>query len=345
MRRIGRISGRAFAEWLLIMSSRSVLSSSILATSLATSLLVGCTDSEPKPGPYRVVSTVELPSDAVSPRQIEELTGPLRDFVATPGPALIDYAELGGVEAVRKLRSEIPVSLASRLEGWISLEIQKAQINGKPLAEYLGAMKMIGQASLAKIAVASELSLEDGSRTHQITGLDLGPAGLAEVRVPFAGVAGDNLMQQPEITVAADGSLSLGDQRFGITYGAYAWQGIDAASAHIYGDTVRATLGAAINCPALATTISKQCLLDVCVNHEAELRDVCEGGLDKLVDFTREKFSAIKVEELHFSKGEARLVDDDGDGVNDRIADGVWQAELNLGLGLRSVTAKFSGER
>lgn len=326
------------------MSSRSVLSSSILATSLATSLLVGCTDSEPKTGPYRVVSTVELPSDAISPRQIDELTGPLRDFVTAPGPALIDYAELGGVAAVRKLRSEIPVSLASRLEGWISLEIQKAQINGKPLAEYLGAMKMIGQASLAKIAVESQLSLEDGSRMHQITGIDLAPAGI-DVRVPVEGVAGDSLMQQPEITVAADGSLSLGEQRFGITYGAYAWAGIDAASAHMYGETVRATLGTAINCTALATTISKQCLLDVCVGHEAELVEVCEGGLDKLVDFTREKFATIKVEELHFSKGEARLVDDDGDGVNDRIADGVWQAELNLGLGLRSVTAKFNGER
>jgi hypothetical protein len=322
----------------------SVLSSSILATSLATSLLVGCTDPEPKPGAYRVVSTVELPSDAIPPRQIEEINSPLRDFATAPGPALIDYAELGGVEAVRTLRSGIPLSLASRLEGWISLEIAKAQVDGKPLAEYFGAMKMIGQGALAKLSVESQLALEDGTRMHQITGLDLGAAGL-DLRVPFDGLAGESLMQQPEITVAADGSLSLGEQRFGLAYGAHAWQGIDAASTHLYGDTVRATLGAAIDCAALATAISKQCLLDVCVGHEAELRTVCEGGLDKLVDVTREKFATITIEELHFSKGDAKLVDDDGDGVNDRIADGVWQAELNLGLGLRTVTAQFSGER
>ena len=324
---------------------RSALSSSLLATSLATSLLVGCTDSaEPKTGPYRVVSTVELPAGAIPARQIEELNSPLRDFAAAPGAALIDYAELAGLEAARTLRGGIPLSLSTRLEGWISLEVAKAQIDGKPATEYLGALKMVGQAALAKLSVESQLALEDGTRTHQITGLDLGTAGL-DVRVPFEGIAGDNLMQQPEITVAADGTLSLGEQRFGLAYGAHAWQGIDAASTHLYGDTVRATLGAAINCPALATAVSKQCLLDVCVGHETELRQICEGGLDKLVDVTRAKFAEIVIEELHFSKGDARLVDDDGDGVNDRITDGVWQAELNLGLGLSTVAAQFSGER
>ena len=324
------------------MSSRSVLSSSILATSLATSLLVGCTDGEPKTGPYRVVSTVELPSGAIPQRQLDEITQPLRDFGTAPGPALIDYAELSGIEAVRTLRSGIPVVLASRLEGWISLEIAKAQVNGKPLAEYFAAMKMVGGAALAKLNVESQL--DEVARTHQITGLDLGTAGL-DVRVPFEGVAGDSLMQQPEITIAADGSLSLGEQRFGLAYGTHAWDGIDAASAAMYGDTVRATLGAAINCPALASAVSKQCVLDVCVNHEADLLAVCEGGLDKLVAFTREKFGTIVVEELHLSTGTARLVDDDGDGVNDRITDGVWQAELNLGLGLRHAPATFTGAR
>jgi hypothetical protein len=323
-------------------SVSSVLSSSILATSLATSLLVGCTDSEPKIEPYRVVSTVELPSDAIPARQLEEISSPIRDFGAAPGPALIDYAELGGVVAARTLRSELPLSLASRLEGWMSLEIAKAQVNGKPLADYLGAMKMIGAAALAKLSVESQL--DDVARTHQITGLDLAAAGL-EVRVPFESIAGDNLMQQPEITIAADGALSLGEQRFGLAYGAHAWDGIDAASTAMYGDTVRATLGAAINCPAFASAISKQCLLDVCVGHEADVLAVCEGGLDQLVSTTREKFGTIVIEELHFSKGDARLVDGDGDGVNDRIEDGVWQAELNLGLGLRTVTAKFAGAR
>jgi hypothetical protein len=86
-------------------------------------------------------------------------------------------------------------------------------------------------------------------------------------------------------------------------------------------------------------------VLGVCVGHETELRQICEGGLDAVVDFAHEKLAAMRLDVLHLAEGTARLVDDDGDGVGDRIADGVWKAELNLGLGLRHAPATFVGVR
>jgi hypothetical protein len=38
-------------------------------------------------------------------------------------------------------------------------------------------------------------------------------------------------------------------------------------------------------------------------------------------------------------------VDDDGDGVADRIVDGAWDAQMNLGLGLRHAPATFTATR
>ncbi len=48
---------------------------------------------------------------------------------------------------------------------------------------------------------------------------------------------------------------------------------------------------------------------------------------------------------LHLIAGTGRLVDEDGDGVGDKLVDGNWDAELNLGLGLRHAPATFEGER
>ena len=42
-----------------------------------------------------------------------------------------------------------------------------------------------------------------------------------------------------------------------------------------------------------------------------------------------------------FAHGRARLVDDNGDGIADRILDGSWDAQTDVGLGLEAATATF----
>jgi len=297
-----------------------------------------------KTGPYQLVSTVDFTIEAILPPQIEDVVVTLRDFSTNPAKALLDLAERRGVVAVTILRAALPGTLEDKLEGWINAEIEKLKIAGKPITEYAGQIAMLAEIALTQFAVDSELSIDGGAATHRITGLDLHPAGI-DFRLPIGGLAGDILTQEPSIEVADRGAMSLGDQHFGLQYGEYAWRGIEAASTLAFGGGVRATLGTAINCPSLAKTIASKCLLTVCVGHEAELRAICEGGLDAVVDFAHDKLAAMRLDVLHFAEGAARLVDDDGDGVGDRIEGGVWQAELNLGLGLRHAPASFTGAR
>jgi hypothetical protein len=290
------------------------------------------------------VTTVDFTIEAVLPRQVEEVVVTLRDFSTNPAHALLDLAERNGVPGVAILRGALPASLEARLEGWINDEIEKIKLQGKPLTEYAGQIAMLAEIALTQFAVDSELSIDGDTATHRITGIDLGPAGL-DLRVPISGLAGDILTQSPGIALAERGAIQLGDQHFGLAYGEYAWQGIEAASKLVFGGGVRQTLGAAIDCGRLAKAISDRCLLGVCVGHEAELRSVCEGGLDAVVDLAHGRLAEQRLDAFHLAQGAARLHDDDGDGVGDRISDGVWQAELNLGLGLRHAPAKFVGER
>jgi len=348
------------AGLLWIAPMRTALPSSLLAASLTASLLVGCTAADPqdgadpvgtpedpvpaKTGPYQLTSTVDFTIEAILPPQIEEVVVTLRDFSTNPAHALLDLAERRGVVAVTILRAALPGVLEDKLEEWINNEIEKLKIAGKPITEYAGEIAMLAEIALTQFAVDSELTIDGAGATHRLTALDLHPAGI-DFRLPIGGLAGDILTQTPEIAVADRGALSLGDQHFGLAYGEYAWQGIEAASRLAFGGGVRQTLGGAINCASLAHTIATKCILTACVGHEAELRAICEGGLDAVVDFAHDKLAAMRLDVLHFAEGTARLVDDDGDGVGDRIADGVWQAELNLGLGLRHAPATFSGTR
>jgi hypothetical protein len=298
-----------------------------------------------KTGPYTLVNKVDFTVEAILPAQVELVVTTLREMETNPAHALISIADRAGVPAVGALYGAIPGVLKDKLEDWINGEITKVKIAGKPVTEYCGDIAALAETALTHFAVDSELAIDGDTATHRLTALDLTPTGLVNLRVPIGGLAGDILTQTPDIDVAEGGALAIGEQHFGLNYGEYAWQGIEAASTALFGGTVRDTLGTAINCPGLATTIANKCVLGVCVGHKTELTSICNGGLDAAVDLVHNQLADMRLEALHLASGSARLVDEDGDGVGDKLVDGAWDAELNIGLGLRKAPSTFSGER
>jgi hypothetical protein len=305
------------------------------------------TPENPQPartGPYQVRNTIDFTVEAIVPAQVELVVATLREFSVNPAHSLIVFADQAGVPAVAALYGVIPGVIKDRLEGFINDEVAKLKINGTPITDYAGDMAALAELALTQFAVDSELEMKAGTATHRLTALDLEPAGL-DVRVPIGGLAGDILTQEPTVTVSEGGFLSLGEQHFGLNYGEYAWQGLEAASTALFGGGIRQTLGSAVNCPALAHGIADKCVLNVCVGHETQLRDICEGGLDAIVNFAHDRMAAQRLEALHFKSGAVTLVDEDFDGVGDKLVDGTWDAELNIGLGLRYAPATFEGSR
>jgi len=293
--------------------------------------------------PYQVVNRIDVTAEAILPDQAAMTVSTLRALSTNPAGALIHSADEAGVPAVGELYGVLPGPIKDRLEGWINDEIAKVEIDGLSIPEYAGQIAALADTALTHFAIDSELTIHAGVATHRLTALDLTPSGLP-IRLPLGGPAGDLLTQDTTAGVSRN-ALTLGEQHFGLDYGEYAWQGIEAASRVGHGEGVRECLGHAVNCPNLAHSVAGQCFLGACVGHQAQLTSLCEGGLDAIVDLAHERMTEIRLEALHLAAGRATLIDNDGDGTADRITGGTWQAEINLGLGLRHAPASFTGTR
>lgn len=298
-----------------------------------------------KTGPYQVATTMQFTIEQLLPAQVEFVVATLREFEHDPANALLNVAEAKGVPAVGALRDALPGFIEDRLTGWINDEIMKVKIDGKPITEYAGDVARLAEFSLTEFEIESAMAIDGFDVTHTLSAIDLSPTGWTEARLPIGGLAADILTAHPTINVGQGGAITFGDQRFGLAYGEYAWQGIEMASTAVFGQGVRASIGKAVNCPKLAQIISEKCALGACVGHESELKSICEGGLDALVDFAHDRFAAMRLDAFQYAAGQATLVDDDADGVGDRIVGGVWEAKMNIGQGLRHAPATFVGER
>lgn len=293
---------------------------------------------------YQLINRIDLTAEAVSPAQGELIVSTLRGLATNPARAIVAAAGEAGVPAVDTLYGLLPGPLKDQLEGWINAEIAKVRIDGVPVTDYAGELAGLADLALSHFAVDSELAVSGKQAVHKLTAIDLVPAGLP-IRVPITARAGDVLSQAPTFKIGSGGALKVGEQHFGLNYGEYAWLALEAASTAKFGGGIRETLGAAISCPMVAARVAAQCVLTVCVGHAPELTAICEGGLDAIVDLAHSRMAALRVEALHFAAGSATLVDADGDGTADSITQGTWDAELNLGLGLRHAPATFTGVR
>jgi hypothetical protein len=298
-----------------------------------------------KTGPYTVVNKVDITIEQIVPAQVELVVSTLRAFSTNPAQALISIADQAGVPYASTIYSLIPSPIRGSFEGWINTEVAKAKINGTPITQYAGDIAKLFEYALTDFSVDSQMVLEPGMQvSHTLTALDLRPAGVDFV-LPISGLASDILTQHPTIELSEGGAIVFGEQHFGLNYGEFVWQAIEGFSQATFGGGIRATLGTAVNCPAIAHTVATKCVLGVCVGHETEIKDVCEGGLTAIVDLVHDRIVSHRIEALHFASGGARLVDDDGDGVGDQIVEGQWDAEMNFGLGLRHTNASFDGKR
>lgn len=296
-------------------------------------------------GAYQVRSVFDLTAAAVLPEPAYNVVETLHDFSTEPAHTLIDLAEAAGVPAVEELRAALPDALESKLEGWLDDQIEAVTIDGVPVTQVAGELAALAETALTQFAVESTLDVREGAATasHRLTKLDFTPAGL-DAQLALDDLPAD--VGTAEATAAcADGALTLGDHRFGLPYGRYAWQAIEAKVEAQYGAQIRPLLGAAVNCPAVADAIADKCILGVCVGHRAELVELCERGLDEVVDRAKAKMEALRFDAIRLEAGTATLAGVGQDGTAARLEGGVWTAQIDASQGLRPVPATFTAGR
>jgi hypothetical protein len=308
-------------------------------------------DTDPPPpavtarGAYQVRSTFDLTAAAVLPEPAYNVVETLHDFSTAPAHTLFELAEAAGVPAVSELRAALPDSLESRLEGWIDDRIATVKLDGVPVTQVAGELAALAELPLTQFAIDSTLDVREGGApaTHRLRTIDFTPAGL-DAKLPVADLPGDIISAQVPASCTG-GALALGDHRFGLPYGTYAWRGIEAAVTAQYGAGIRDLLGAAVNCPALADTVAGKCVFTVCVGHRAQLLQLCERGLDEVVGVAQRKMEALRFDAIRLEAGAATLADAAEGGTAARLAGGVWTAQIDASQGLRPVPATFTGAR
>jgi hypothetical protein len=293
-------------------------------------------------GPYHVVSHADLSIELILPAQVELVVTTLRQFSTNPGKALLSLPG-DAVPAINTLLSVIPSPLTGKVEGWINGYIDPIEIGGVKLTDAAGTMAGLAQTSLSKVDLDSDLTITEAKATQKLTAIDLTPAGIDKI-IPLD-LPNDLVSADTTATYGTGTQLGLGDEMFGFEYGEYAWRAVNQEVTDLFGADIRGTLGTAVNCPKLGAKIAGECVLGVCVGHESIVEDACEAGLDFLVDEMHDQFDSIDITAVHFASGTGTMVDDDGDGVADRITTGTWDAELNVGLGLRPTGATFDATR
>lgn len=306
----------------------------------------GSGSAQPAPvasGTYQVRSTIDLTVEALLPEMAEQMVVTLRDFSVNPAATLLDLAAEAGVPAVQQIRDDLPDYVEDKLEGWINGEINKLTINGTPIPQVAGSIAALAQTALTQFALDSELAIAGTTATHTLKAIDLAPAGIA-VRVELAALPTDVIAATATCT-SAQGTLALGDHAYALQYGEYMWTALDQAITAQYGTDMRGVFAAAIDCPTLAHTVASKCYWGVCVGHEAQLTEICNVGIDQVVERVHAQFADLRFDALHFATGTATIVDANHDGTAEALASGVWMAEINAGQGLRPAPATFTATR
>lgn len=280
---------------------------------------------------YMVRTRIE-PADATIPPAVASVAANLRAFAQSPAQTLISLADDANVPELTLLQSALSSTLEAQLPGWIDAEIDKALTSGKTTRQLATEVAGFAETALTRFGLDSTLSFSPTKTTHTLRGLSFRLSGL-DVVVPLGGLKADTIDTQPAVEVGEGGAISFGDHQFGIAFANHAWQGINLASKTVFGADVRTALATAVNCRTIAETVATKCVYSSCVGHPAQLQAVCEHGLDLIVTKLAADVGAFDLDVLRYVSGSARLVDENGDGLANRIEDGIWDPELGTARG------------
>ena len=290
------------------------------------------TDPLPSEGGYMVESHVVM---SLGSADVDSAIAQLQAFSQHGGTTLM--AQSVGTPSGQALDA-LPTALRSKLEGWIDVELDKQKLGAVTARVAIGDISMMAQTVVNEFVLESSLTITPTGALHSLHDLNFKPDSL-DVVVPIGGLTDDQIMQKPTSEVGAGGVLAVGDEHFKLALGSHAWQGIDLGVATKYGGDLSIVQN--LDCNAVSQSVAARCVSSSCVGHASDILAVCQLGMTTLVDHLRDGLAPIVLESLRFTHGTAHLVDDNHDGVAEKI-EGTWDAEADLGMGASPMQIAFT---
>jgi hypothetical protein len=290
----------------------------------------------PRDEAYTVESRIVL---TVDPAQMTAALGKLRAFAQDPAAAVL--AEAQGTPALQTLTASLSTTLRDQLKTYFATEIDKVRIGGKTVKEFSADIASIGESVLTRFKIQSTLTLTPTGGTHAFNSLNFTPASV-DIVVPIGGLKADTITQDTSVSLGGGGALSFGSQSFGLAFGNHAWQALNLASNRIYGTDVRTALTTHLDCRTFSLAVAARCVSTSCVGHATELQAICTSSLESILGQLRDRIPAFELDVFRLAAGNAKLIDANLDGIGERIDNGMWNVETDMGQGLRQATAAFT---
>jgi len=306
----------------------------------------------PFAGAFAVTSPFEIPATAAAPGPVGDTLGLVHGFVVNPGGAILDFADDAGVPGLGTLRSVLPDALESRLTGWMNDYIKTASVGGvTPYAQLVWLDDTV-RALLLYWTLQSRLALPVGTTgTHSPVTLIFASTSGSPYSVPVDPTASvTSGIGVTAVVSWANGTsgpavVTISDHFMGLPFGRYVLQALDAVLLAEYGaPNLAAFLANAVGCAGLAAYVASQCVSIVCVGHESDLLDVCEGGLAEGARQIESQIMGLDFKAIHFQQGTAIAIGAQVTRPQDAtaLANGVWTATVDFGSGEQPATATFS---
>ena len=305
----------------------------------------------PFTGAFSVSSQFQVHATAATPGALGGTLQLVHGLVDDPGTAILNFAEDAGVPGLSTLRSVLPDALMSRLSGWMNSYIKTASVGGVTPYDQLVWLDSTVQALLLYWGLQSRLALPvNMTGTHAPISLIFNIPSGSPLSFPLGATAPVTSGVGVAATVSwpngTDGAavVSISDHFMGLPFGRYALQALDAILLAQYGTpNLAAYLANAVGCSGMAQYVASQCVSIVCVGHEADLLDVCEGGLAEGGRQIENQILGLDFMAIHFENGTAIAVGAQVSRPQDATAlqNGVWTSTVDFGNGPEPATATF----
>jgi hypothetical protein len=305
---------------------------------------------DPLSGAFAVRSPFDISASAAASGPVRDALNLVHAFAVDPGAAILDYADQAGVTAAAVLRAALPSALMSRLTGWMSTYIKSAGSNGVVPYDRLVWLDDTVRALLLYWTLESRLALPVAATgTHLARALIFADASGSPLTYPLDPAL---LTAASNVTAAlswpggvAPAIVTISDHAFALPFGRYALPALDAILLARYGTPdVTAYLADAVGCAGMADYVASQCVSIVCVGHESDVNDLCEGGLAQGAKQIDAQILGIDVKALHLVQGTATAVGAEPANPQKTTAmrNGTWTVTVDFGTGPQPANATFS---
>jgi hypothetical protein len=307
--------------------------------------------SAPLYGAFAVRSPFDISASAAAPGPVRDAIGLVHVFVEDPGAAIINYADQAGVPAAAALRAALPSTLMNRLTGWMNTYIKSAGSNGVVPYDRLVWLDDTVRTLLLYWTLESRLVLPVGATGNHTprTLIFTDPSGtpLAYPVDPALLTPATNVTSLLSWPGGATGPVTatISDHAFSLLFGRYALPALDAILLARYGTpNLTAYLSDAVGCADLADYVGSQCVSIVCVGHESDLTDLCEGGLAEGARQIEAEIQSIDFQSIRFQRGTATALGAEVGGPQNisGLQNGTWTVTVDFGNGPQPANATFS---